>query len=1309
MKSSNADVIIPKLLNQGMLNDVEDKNNPKLVYSLNTVYSKKYDSRNTEESTTPVYTSTSGNICGIIPLDENDFVIFKDTSELVYLKISISNNNTSVFEKNIDNVFNFNLSVGFPIKGVFDYNFKREVILAWIDANNAPRVLNIGTKETLVITDMEQLEDTLVFPKIVVPKVTGEVYTGGSVNNGCYFLGLAYLNDNDETNIFSVTGPYWIGTGNTGDMNDYFGGKEDESSGNGFIFIATECDLNYDSIVPYIIKFTEGEQIVNKLERVPLGSTTRIVYTGGESITPSILNLTAGSYTSAAAIGNHTGELWLGDLKSEEVDLQPLANDIEILFTSEDSASYKTIEGTNKISFEKTLAPSEVYALYLQGLKTDGSYTRGYHIPGRQAYDFEIITRNSDDTGDVLSTFNVKDRIIDLRNNPSSYNPSTFELDLEIANNLNEENYLQIFHTRDTSTITQSDSNGLKGKLGYWENKDEIYPNGMGLSGNVRHHVMPSLAQLLGGIRLKNPAEKLPKISLSIENFEQKLVQFGLDSKIIGYRICYAKRDYTNATVFGTDHVRAMTETTLHSIGLLTVFSAGGNWGTAGVTNSGDTYYQPLNHNFLQCKTSSLLRNKPSEINNITHVQLEYTYQRNGINLTYDEQKRTGSFLESNANIIRRVVDNVNESGSLIYTKNFGNSMLGTMHRNLPIVLTKFIPMFLDSIRYTGRFLTINSNPNVQKDEDYDFPNDYSMQNKNLPIRLTGRFSEEFLLLVSPFGRYYWGSGSGININYQYKNGVQPYFPMASYGSGLYTIRAIKTNVYTSFFNQKLISLPLFKVNDNVINYDGDNFITINSHLAIGCNLDQMLVDAEYTEPLEYTRHVRTLMSNLVYDTDISMLNYEGEDVKTKFYPKSAGDNPDVTNINASVGVEGWGKGLYNVQYSKLNELEVITVAKPNIDFVNEFPFRVIRSNSNQQEAQRISWKSFNPGAYTELKRRDWGAVTNFSSKGDELIIHQERGLSVTRGVGRLDASSTLVTIGVGDILQYDPAEPIPVNYAGLTNRMYCWSFKGGYIFIDTNLGKVFLYADTLKEISNDGFRFFFAKYFTNTEGSVFNGDGVTVAYDEKYNRILLSGGDQIKFTLSYSLDRQEWMSFHSYNTDYLFATDRQLYGIKENTIYLLNTGYTGNYIDTVDQECVLDIPFKLTQGTEGFFKAFMFDAYVEGNHEVSIDKFSVRNRTQHTGIVDVIIKETIEGIDANLRKRKDYWYLNGIRDIIANRNFSINIETGFNINVNDLDNFLTDFDKKRFIGNFIVLRLVWKANKNLSISEVSVKLQVTK
>jgi len=151
-------------------------------------------------------------------------------------------------------------------------------------------------------------------------------------------------------------------------------------------------------------------------------------------------------------------------------------------------------------------------------------------------------------------------------------------------------------------------------KMGYWENENEFYPNDTATWGNpnngglagqrVRHHKFPDAV---------NPEYRHYQNNEFVQlgvRFENIVVPEGLEDKVLGYKIFYAKRDDSNKTILDT--------ATAHPT---TTFQQGGNSEIRTYNFYTPVDTQPFTSNVQSLYPFNLLRTK-KPISSISHLKV---------------------------------------------------------------------------------------------------------------------------------------------------------------------------------------------------------------------------------------------------------------------------------------------------------------------------------------------------------------------------------------------------------------------------------------------------------------------------------------------------------------------------------------------------------------------------------------------------------------------------------------------------------------------------------------------------------------
>lgn len=146
-------------------------------------------------------------------------------------------------------------------------------------------------------------------------------------------------------------------------------------------------------------------------------------------------------------------------------------------------------------------------------------------------------------------------------------------------------------------------------------------------------------------------------------------------------------------------------------------------------------------------------------------------------------------------------------------------------------------------------------------------------------------------------------------------------------------------------------------------------------------------------------------------------------------------------------------------------------------------PNRVIYSLPQQDESKKDSWRVFLANNYKDFNNR----VTSIKpiNKTGALFMMAHQGPLQFVGIEelKLDGTGTKVTIGDGALFSGAQQLQSVVNadasyeYGSNQNRFSSVGTSKGVFWVSQNQGKVFQYASGLKEISNSGLKWWFAKY----------------------------------------------------------------------------------------------------------------------------------------------------------------------------------------------------------------------------------------
>lgn len=185
---------------------------------------------------------------------------------------------------------------------------------------------------------------------------------------------------------------------------------------------------------------------------------------------------------------------------------------------------------------------------------------------------------------------------------------------------------------------------------------------------------------------------------------------------------------------------------------------------------------------------------------------------------------------------------------------------------------------------------------------------------------------------------------------------------------------------------------------------------------------------------------------------------------------------------------------------------------------------RVLYSLPIQYQSKKDNWRSFLANNYTDFVSE----VTSIKSINMTGALFMLKSQSPLKFIGveelKLDAGGTKITVGDGGLFTQDNQLQSIVNadssyeYASCQNKYSAIGTNYGVFWVSQNQGKVFNYSSGLAEISNNGMRWWFAKYLPSELLKVFpnyllydnpvSGVGVQTIYDNTNEIVYITKKD---------------------------------------------------------------------------------------------------------------------------------------------------------------------------------------------------------
>lgn len=437
---------------------------------------------------------------------------------------------------------------------------------------------------------------------------------------------------------------------------------------------------------------------------------------------------------------------------------------------------------------------------------------------------------------------------------------------------------------------------------------------------------------------------------------------------------------------------------------------------------------------------------------------------------------------------------------------------------------------------------------------------------------------------------------------------------------------------------------------------------------------------------------------------------------------------------------------------SKINEIEVgYPMPEPyntcDCDECEEFTNNEIYySNKQIINSDLDAYKHFQSNQLLTVTP-DRGRLMKLIVVNGQLIAHTTDDMLVL-AYGNPTLSSDIgdIMLGQSDLLQEPKSmfESVTEGFAGIQDSTHSINTQYGYFFVDADAQKIYRYNGKLDEISAKGMFHFFKEHIKYCNPSSCKNEKVmgtnyySLGVDPRINRFMITKSDgNGSFTMSYDLDHEKWISFHSYIP--------QLYVWDRDHMYTSN----GTGIWKHDEKCnfqtffgtygafIIDFDSRIP-GTEidGFrFKHFVWNTEMKQCHECDIlnthikdcfDQIWVRTDDQTTGYVnlDPIVGEDFENKVERIRDKYNpidmvymdgQWRINELYDytkdckspIYTYNNCCLKIEEPTNVNPHEAFD-IQLYKNRTLFGNYLSIRYIANtfADKKLYLKNHKTKIQ---
>jgi len=628
-------------------------------------------------------------------------------------------------------------------------------------------------------------------------------------------------------------------------------------------------------------------------------------------------------------------------------------------------------------------------------------------------------------------------------------------------------------------TITYFDIAQKTGRCGVWKNDTELYPDTVDFDASslggpnlrsqpVLHHKMPSLRWVRKNLYPSETDFGKTKLDLLGIRAVNVRIPDKYQGVLNGYEIGYAKRTVGNMTVYGQSLL-------LHGVvndfdkdlptDSSTIYTSGGNWRTS-VWHKGDSSFNnrfelvELREDTFRTHAFDVLFNKPSIEPNF--ISAQFKLRR--------ENLRTEGYVEDGGN-------NANLPEAFLIDYTIGNNpvQIGAGKTLRKIRESTYLP---NGVNTNGFVNSRHENTFAGKFAGTDWGISYG----DSGIRVKGQSFTEAEIGCPSFEETY-----------------------------LINLVAVKSNLYSSFYSQSIVSAGSVQaLTSTDYFWGGDTYAVDYTFHTYGRHETNDGWGNGIAGKKAIRRFVCESASNVALRYEIPGNPY------SKWYPKepvalnTENNSTYIITFDRSQDPNQFG---YDKSLNSLNDFVSSIIYSPFREELTVFPYRIHRGGRNTRIGRPRSWRTFQPLDFYEMQK-NMGRISHLEGMDDRLIIHMENAMFLTQDKTKLESDVLAITLGSGDIFQFEPQEAMSakLGYAGTRHDLACIRTPIGYVFVDAQLGEMYLYKGSLNSM-NATINTFLREYLKVKEKNVFMGNGLTIGWDQKYKRILLTAKNRILST----------------------------------------------------------------------------------------------------------------------------------------------------------------------------------------------------
>lgn len=222
-----------------------------------------------------------------------------------------------------------------------------------------------------------------------------------------------------------------------------------------------------------------------------------------------------------------------------------------------------------------------------------------------------------------------------------------------------------------------------------------------------------------------------------------------------------------------------------------------------------------------------------------------------------------------------------------------------------------------------------------------------------------------------------------------------------------------------------------------------------------------------------------------------------------------------------------------NLDYMRFNKETVFTHLSVEYDCCSDpeetFATRVSWSEQSFQEETVDNYRVFLPNNYMDIEG-EHGRITDLFRQGNSLYVHAKEVLwQLPQNVQERITNEVVSFIGTGSFFSIPPRKVVDDNLGsgGTQHKWATVKTKYGVLFVNEVENKVYILADKIQEISNEGVRNWFEnhlrsylsqQFYDNLGISYINdnnpanpvGIGYLAAFDTRHNRYILTKKDYL-------------------------------------------------------------------------------------------------------------------------------------------------------------------------------------------------------